>query len=293
MYQQQQRSICEYKEEQMINIKQVTSLAQSSFFTQSINPEQQFGNEANEPFQKLNQNESEKACIQFLQKFSPASILNIQAIDQKNLDSMLKLLDKYHVPFEPVKSDITSQNQDKKDENENKKKNLYKKFSKEEDVLLKNIVGIFGPKNWRLISSMIPNKTPRQCRDRYTNYLAPGFIHSNWTNEEDRLLAQKYIELGPQWSKIQQYFPFRTANSIKNRYKYTVCRYKNLFGLNKQTEKLAQNNLSNADAVEQKNDNILGEFDDGMNSDIFDFGFQDCFFENFEYNNPNDYNLNY
>lgn len=65
---------------------------------------------------------------------------------------------------------------------------------------------------------------PRQCRDRYMNYLAPGFIISEWTKEEDILLAQKYIEFGPHWTIIQRFFPTRTTNAIKNRFKYALSK---------------------------------------------------------------------
>lgn len=103
-----------------------------------------------------------------------------------------------------------------------KLKMKYGKFSDEEDDMIKKIVFAFGPKNWRLIASLIPGRTSRQCRDRYANYLAPGFIHSNWSNEEDCLLAEKYSLFGPKWTQIQKFFPYRTANDIKNRYKYTI-----------------------------------------------------------------------
>ena len=56
------------------------------------------------------------------------------------------------------------------------------------------------------------------------NYLAPGFIHSNWTEEEDSILAKKYEEFGPHWSRIQNFLPHRTSNSIKNRYNYTISK---------------------------------------------------------------------
>lgn len=115
----------------------------------------------------------------------------------------------------------------KEDENESNKdysKYKYKKFSQEEDEMIKRSVTLFGAKNWRLIASMIPGRTPRQCRDRYANYLAPGFIHTEWSAEEDNLLAEKFKIYGPKWTQMMQFFPYRTANDIKNRFNYTVSR---------------------------------------------------------------------
>ena len=63
--------------------------------------------------------------------------------------------------------------------NENQKTSKKQKFTLYEDELLKRIVFRFGPKNWKLIASMIPGRTSRQCRDRYSNYLAPGYIIIN------------------------------------------------------------------------------------------------------------------
>ena len=136
--------------------------------------------------------------------------------------------------------DLNKENNQIKDESKNimpSVKKSPKKFSDEEDTLLKNIVKCFGAKNWKFIAFLMPNKTSRQCRDRYMNYLAPGFVHSEWSDEEDMLLAEKYLEFGPQWAKIQRFFPSRTANSIKNRYNYTVCRKWHLFNSDKKSKK--------------------------------------------------------
>lgn len=89
---------------------------------------------------------------------------------------------------------------------------------------LKMIVNHLGPKNWTVISSFMPGRTAKQCRDRYSNYLAPGIINSKWTDEEDALLYQIYNKLGNCWSNIQKFFPLRSANSIKNRYKYAISK---------------------------------------------------------------------
>ena len=241
-------------------------------------------------------NESENACLLFLQNFTPlnAFCLQNQGINPKFLNSMLKLIDKYHVPFnlsdQKSNKNDSSQEETLKDEvkkTDNTKKSMYKKFTEEEDIHLKRIVQIFGPKNWRLISSMIPNKTPRQCRDRYTNYLAPGFIHSDWTNEEDKLLAQKYNEFGPKWSKIQQFFPFRTSNSIKNRYKYTICRTKNLSNPKKQNI-LKDTDINKGD---QKINDIFEFYDENINDDLIDYS-QDFFYQNYD-DNANNFNTNF
>lgn len=245
-------------------------------------------------------NEKSNVCLQLVNIYAQNSILHqSQNIDPKFLSSMLKLMDKYHVNFniavqndEAKKSSPMYIDEDKLQKKDwNQKKSSYKKFSEEEDVLLKNIVNTFGAKNWRLIASMLPNKTARQCRDRYMNYLAPGFIHSEWTNEEDKLLAKKYVEFGPQWTKIQKYFPYRTANSIKNRYNYTVCRKKHLFDSKEQpAEDLNNNSIINNCPKEISNEVNATNVRENVNRDIIDYCFQDYFNNNLEIN-ENDFNL--
>ena len=99
-----------------------------------------------------------------------------------------------------------------------------KKFSFEEDELLKQLVNKFGLKKWKLIAQKLPGRTGRQCRDRYMNYLNPGFFHGQWSKNEDELLLAKYIELGPKWSQIKKFFNNRNANSIKNRWNYFISK---------------------------------------------------------------------
>lgn len=144
---------------------------------------------------------------------------------------------------------------DDDDENKEITKKVFKKFSISEDIMLKNIVSIFGAKNWKLIALLMPNRTARQCRDRYANYLAPGFTHSEWTNQEDQLLSQKYLEYGPCWSKIQKFFPNRTSNSIKNRYNYTIKKQMISDDYQKDINESVQGiKVNNNDILEMKND---------------------------------------
>lgn len=99
-----------------------------------------------------------------------------------------------------------------------------RKFTEEEDKFLTELVKEMGPKKWEEIAKRMPNRTARQCRDRYSNYLIPGFFNGEWSSEEDELLYQKYQEIGPRWAVLKEFFKNRSPNSIKNRWNYFVSR---------------------------------------------------------------------
>jgi hypothetical protein len=92
------------------------------------------------------------------------------------------------------------------------------RWTLEEDRLLGDAVSRYGPKNWKKIASQVPNRTSRQCRDRWIEYLDPTLRHGDWTEEEDQLLIEQRQLLGNKWAKIAQNFPNRTGNEIKNRW---------------------------------------------------------------------------
>lgn len=157
-----------------------------------------------------------------------------------------------------------------------------RKFTDEEDNVLKSAVNIFGTSSWKIVASLVPGRSPRQCRDRYTNYLAPGLVHLEWSDEEDKLLFDKYLVYGPKWTKIRQYFPSRSANDIKNRYNYTVSRkfqINNEKYLDEQFKAGPTNSESNdqINDCEQDQNNNFEIFNEGM-FDINDIIFQSCFF---------------
>ncbi|EAX88873.1 Myb-like DNA-binding domain containing protein [Trichomonas vaginalis G3] len=94
------------------------------------------------------------------------------------------------------------------------------KFSRKEDEQLTYLVESIGDDlDWKAIASKMPDRTPRQCKERWTNYLAPNLDKSPWKEEEDQLLIKKYEELGPRWRLIAKSFPNRTEISVKNRMK--------------------------------------------------------------------------
>lgn len=90
------------------------------------------------------------------------------------------------------------------------------KFTKSEDEKLCSLVEKYGENEWTLISSQMENRNPRQCRERWKNCLNPKFSTNKWTKEEDKLLLQKFNEIGNHWNKITQYFPNRSMYSVRN-----------------------------------------------------------------------------
>ena len=98
------------------------------------------------------------------------------------------------------------------------------KFSNEDDVKLKSIVEKIGTKNWNLVSQEMKTRTPRQCRERWINYLSPNLSNDDWTIEEDKLLDELFKKFGSRWHKIAHHFPNRSGNCVRNRYKLRIRR---------------------------------------------------------------------
>ncbi|OHT07521.1 Myb-like DNA-binding domain containing protein [Tritrichomonas foetus] len=72
--------------------------------------------------------------------------------------------------------------------------------------------------DWNQISQQLGNRSARQCRERFQNYLDPELNTSNWTQEEDDLLILKENEMGKKWKKMMPYFKNRSNVNIKNRF---------------------------------------------------------------------------
>ena len=92
------------------------------------------------------------------------------------------------------------------------------KFTPEEDEALLKLVQQFGTKDWIKISTLIGTRNPRQCRERFKNYLNPELRKDQWTKEEDELLEQKFKEFGAKWNKISKFFVHRSDNALRNRW---------------------------------------------------------------------------
>jgi hypothetical protein len=69
-------------------------------------------------------------------------------------------------------------------------------------------------------------RRPKQCRERWRNYLDPNIEKGEWSLEEDSTLLEYVLEIGKKWSAISKCMKNRTEHSVKNRFKSLIKRYK-------------------------------------------------------------------
>ncbi|MDR2401952.1 MAG: hypothetical protein LBD32_00590 [Cytophagales bacterium] len=74
------------------------------------------------------------------------------------------------------------------------------------------------------MAERLPNKSPKQCRERYENVLAPN-IPPPWTPWDDARLVQGHHFFCSDCVAIAAYFPGRTNDDVKNRFN-SHCRWK-------------------------------------------------------------------
>ncbi|XP_075483189.1 transcription factor MYB1-like isoform X1 [Primulina tabacum] len=90
-------------------------------------------------------------------------------------------------------------------------------WSKEEDMLLKKCVEIYGEGRWHLVPRRAGlNRCRKSCRLRWVNYLSPDIKRGYFTADEVDLLTRLHKLLGNRWSLIAGRIPGRTANDVKN-----------------------------------------------------------------------------
>lgn len=65
---------------------------------------------------------------------------------------------------------------------------------------------------------LLGKRTPKQCRERWSNHLNPELKKTPWTSEEDERLIACQAELGNTWTRIAAHLPGRSENEVKNRW---------------------------------------------------------------------------
>jgi hypothetical protein len=142
------------------------------------------------------------------------------------------------------------------------------RFRSEEDQKLSQLVQQYGDQKWKLIAEFMPNRTARQCRERYINYLAPNINKDDWTPAEDELLLRLVQQLGHKWTLIAQIFPGRTDVHLKNRY----CAYLKNLTPQPQDNLLQQQPIPQPQPAPQPQFN-LPNIDDSFDNFDFDHNF--------------------
>ena len=101
-----------------------------------------------------------------------------------------------------------------------------RKFTDEDDKKLISVVAELGTRSWVDISNAMGDRNPRQCKERWENYLNPEINNNPWSKDEDDLLLQKQKEIGSKWVIISQFFDHRTDAAVKNRWQLLERRIK-------------------------------------------------------------------
>lgn len=70
------------------------------------------------------------------------------------------------------------------------------------------------------VSSLLPGRTGKQCRERWLNHLSDGIKKGEWSEEEDRRITTMRLAIGNQWSKVSLEYQF---TSISNYYS-CICK---------------------------------------------------------------------
>ena len=82
-----------------------------------------------------------------------------------------------------------------------KKKSSKARWSPEEDARLRQAIKTHGPKNWKRVSELFPQRTDVQCQHRWQKVLNPSLHKGPWSKEED----QEVIRL------VKKHGAFRTS----------------------------------------------------------------------------------
>lgn len=112
--------------------------------------------------------------------------------------------------------------------NNNNKKALAKAWLKIEDErLLDLVLQMKHPLKWSVIASnlsslnlnpSVPERTGKQCRERYVNHLNPRLKTTDFTPIEDATIWRMFATVGSKWAIMSKIVPGRTDNNLKNRF---------------------------------------------------------------------------
>jgi len=101
-----------------------------------------------------------------------------------------------------------------------------KRWTEEQDQMLRKAVKIYGPRNWKMVAKMVDDRDHVQCLQRWNKVLRPGLVKGPWTSGEDislkKLIEYQGNDKDPKWATIASQIPGRTAKQCRERWKLNL-----------------------------------------------------------------------
>ena len=95
-------------------------------------------------------------------------------------------------------------------------KKIRGRWTHEEDNQVRAWVNKHGPYKWSDCSKAIFNRSGKQCRERWINFLNPHIFKGKWQVEEQIDLFIFILSFGFSWVRIAQNLKTRSENLVKN-----------------------------------------------------------------------------
>uniref|UniRef100_A0A8C8DGA2 Transcriptional activator Myb n=1 Tax=Oryzias sinensis TaxID=183150 RepID=A0A8C8DGA2_9TELE len=93
------------------------------------------------------------------------------------------------------------------------------RWTREEDEKLKKLVELHGSEDWKVIASLLSNRTDVQCQHRWQKVLNPELIKGPWTKEEDQRVIELVQKYGAKrWSVIAKHLKGRIGKQCRERW---------------------------------------------------------------------------
>ncbi|OHS95045.1 Myb-like DNA-binding domain containing protein [Tritrichomonas foetus] len=91
-------------------------------------------------------------------------------------------------------------------------------WTEEEDTILRKFVLAHG-KQWNIVASKLPRRTPSQIQARWEKCLNPSLVKGPFTAEEDQLILEFVEKNGPHsWPNISKLIPARSPKQCRERW---------------------------------------------------------------------------
>jgi hypothetical protein len=97
-------------------------------------------------------------------------------------------------------------------------------WTRAEDQTIVEFVESHGTKSWSHLTTILPGRIGKQCRERWVNHLNPEICHEPFTPEDDRRIMELHRTHGNKWARIADLMRSRSCNAIKNRWNSVLAK---------------------------------------------------------------------